>query len=270
MLRPRSAPRGPKRRRRGSSSISAWLVGGLAVALILCTVGGYAYMRMNQPSYDAATMCPMSGPRAVQALLIDRSDPISPLQTQRLEQILHKLIDNGPVDGRIDLYILTANGLQSEHPVVSLCRPPSNGSYLTQNPAHIHADYVARFADPIRRALAHLTVPSEAPNSPIMESIKAVCIAAFGGLPSGTQTGLTVVSDMIQNSPVLDQYRPYSNDFFHAAGMAEVTADCHQAKVDILYLLRPQDSRIQTREHELFWEQFFDRMNAVVERIEPI
>jgi hypothetical protein len=270
MLRPRSAPHGPRRRRRGGSSAAAVLVGGLAVLLILGAVGGYAYMRLNQPTYDVATMCPTSGPSEVQALLIDRSDPISPLQTQRLEQILHQLIDDGPVNERIDLYILTANGLQSEKPVVSLCRPPSGGNYLTQNPAHIHAVYVARFVDPIQHALAALTEPSEMPDSPIMESIKAVCIAAFGGLSSGTPTGLTVVSDMIQNSPVLDQYHPYNDSFFHTAGMSDVTADCHQAKVDILYLLRPRDARIQTRDHELFWEQFFDHMNAVVERIEPI
>lgn len=270
MLRPRSAPRGPRRRRRGSSSVAAVLVGGLAVLLILGAVGGYAYMRINQPTYDEATMCPTAGPSEVQALLIDRSDPISPLQAQRLEQILHRIVDDGPVNERIDLYILTANGLQSEKPVVSLCRPPSAGSYLTQNPAHIHAAYVARFVEPIQQALAGLTVPSETPDSPIMESIKAVCVAAFGGLAHGTPASLTVVSDMIQNSPVLDQYRPYSDGFFHTAGMTGVTADCHAAKVQILYLLRPRDARVQTREHEVFWEQFFDRMNAVVERIEPI
>jgi len=272
MARTRNAPRGPRQRRDGGgSTISAWLVGGLAILLISAILGGYTYLRLTKTAYDTATMCPIAGPAAVHAMLIDRSDPISPLQTQRLQQILRAIIDGAVVNERIDLYILSQDGLQSETPVVSLCRPPSEGNILVQNPEHIHAAYLARFVAPIEQSLTGLTQASELPNSPIMESIKAVCVAAFGGLRDGTPAYLTVVSDMIQNSPALNQYRPYDfATFARGPGMAQVTADCHRAQVDILYLLRPRDAARQTRAHELFWEQFFNRMNAVLQRVEPI
>jgi hypothetical protein len=247
------------------------LVGGLAVVLVLAILGGYAYVRFTRVSYDAVTMCPVAGPSAVHAVLIDRSDPISPLQTQRLQQILQGVIDGAVVNERVDLYILSPDGLQRATPVVSLCRPPSEGNFLVENPERIHAAYVARFVTPIEQALTALTQPSEMPNSPIMESIKAVCVAAFGTLRSGTPARLTIVSDMIQNSPALNQYRPYDfATFARGPGMAQVAGDCHGAQVDILYLLRPRDAVRQTRAHELFWEQFFNRMNAVLQRIEPI
>jgi len=142
MARSRPALRGPRQRRGGGSGVGAWLVGGLAVVLVLAILGGYAYLRFTRVSYDAATMCPMAGPSAVHAVLIDRSDPISALQTQRLQQILQGIIDGAVVNERVDLYILSPDGLQRATPVVSLCRPPSEGNFLVENPEHIHAAYV--------------------------------------------------------------------------------------------------------------------------------
>ena len=76
---------------------------------------------------------------------------------------------------------------------------------------------------------------------------------------------------MIENSKSLNQYKPYDADsFLRGQRVASVLADCRAAKVDLLYLLRPRDARIQTRGHQLFWEKFLNRMNASLISVEPI
>jgi hypothetical protein len=76
---------------------------------------------------------------------------------------------------------------------------------------------------------------------------------------------------MIQFSPLLDQYRQRDYEkFASSAASKEVLADCHHARVDVLYLVRSRDVRVQDRRHQLFWERFFDHENAVLMSMETI
>jgi hypothetical protein len=220
---------------------------------------------------DASNGCPIAGPVGVHAVLLDRSDPISPLQVQRLRQVINQAVNEAEIGERIDLYVLTADGTQAMAPRFSLCRPKSEGSMWTETHTHIHDRYVTRFQQPLEQALSELTQPSSSDNSPIMESIKAVCVAAFGSLRSGIPTKLTIASDMIQYSKLLDHYKQRDFELFsHTSAYSEVVTDCHAARVDILYLVRPRDVHVQDRKHELFWEKFFNHENAALMRIEAI
>ena len=141
----------------------------------------------------------------------------------------------------------------------------------TENPKRIHDLYVAKFRQPLDEALRLLMTPSPSQNSPIMESIKAVCVASFGGIPRDTPARLTIASDMIQYSKILDHYKQRDFDVFaKTPAYNEVLADCHRAGVDVLYFTRPRDSRVQDRRHQLFWEKFFDRDNSSLNRMETI
>jgi hypothetical protein len=234
-------------------------------------VGAIAWLQFDSIPLDVGTSCPVSGPAGVHAILLDRSDPITPLQAQRLSQVVDRVVEAAEVGDRIDLYVLTADGTQALTPRLSLCRPKSDASMWTANPKRIHERYITRFRKPLDDALKALMEPSPAKTSPIMESVKAVCVAAFGALPRGTPARLTIASDMIQYSGVLDHYRQRDFDAFaKTAGYNEVLADCHRASVDVLYLVRPRDVRIQDRKHQLFWEKFFDRENASLKRMESI
>ncbi|MCL6607965.1 MAG: hypothetical protein K6T74_07710 [Geminicoccaceae bacterium] len=110
--------------------------------------------------------------------------------------------------------------------------------------------------------------------SPIMESIKAVCIDAFGGVPQGVPLRLVVVSDFLQHSSIADHYR--ERDFealFKDARLVTVLVDCKGAEVEMLYLLRPgKDGRpiLQNRAHQRFWDLYFQRLNARPKRLEAV
>ncbi len=240
--------------------------------LIVATTGGFLiWSKMTHVELNGSTFCPLTGPTAVHAILLDRTDPITPLQAQRLGQIVDKVVDEAEIGERIDFYVLTPDSAAALTPALSLCRPKSDGNVWNENPKRIHDRYVARFRQPVDDALKLLMTPTTSQNSPIMESIKAVCVAAFGSLPRDTPTRLTVASDMIQYSRLLDHYKQKDFDLFSkTAGYNEVLTDCHRAAVDILYFTRPRDARIQDRKHQLFWEKFFDHENASLNRMETI
>ena len=202
----------------------------VSLAVVALMVGGYAMVRSNHVQVDAATLCPVTGPAAVHAVLLDRSDPITPLQAQRLRQVLNKAVDGAAIGERIDLYVLAGDGTQALSPVVSLCRPRSEGNALYENNARMATTYRDRFRKPLDDALAAMMQPASSKTSPIMESVKAVCVAAFGGLPKEAPASLTVASDMIQYSPLLDNYRNKDfDDFALTPGFREVLSDCHRA-----------------------------------------
>lgn len=265
-----------RRRRPGATrwaASNALPIAAAVIAIIALSgfVGWMAWQRMTTVPHDKQSGCPTDGPSAVHAIIVDRSDPLTPVQLQRLMQIVEGIAKGALVDERVDLYVLTAGGGAVAIPEVSLCRPRSEGNQMTENPARLRRAFEIRYLDVIRRALVNIETPQEATNSPIMDSIKAVCIGAFGALPPVSQVRLTIVSDMIENSMSLNQYKPYDTDtFLRSPKISSVLANCHSAKVDLLYLLRPRDSRIQTRGHQLFWEKFLNRMNASLISVEPI
>jgi hypothetical protein len=255
---------------RGGGRGKTWAVGLFTAALVAGGAGLIGWTKINAVQLDPANSCPLSGPVTVHAVLLDQSDPISPLQVQRLRQLVNRLVEEAEVGERIDLYVLAANAVQAMTPRLSLCRPKSEGNILYENPEHIRKGYVARFQQPLDDALTQLTQLSSSNVSPIMESIKAVCIAAFGSLPPGVPTKLTIASDMIQYSSLLDHYKQRDFEAFsHTPPYNEVVTDCHRARVNVLYLIRPRDARIQDRKHELFWEKFFDHIDATLVRMEP-
>jgi hypothetical protein len=259
-----------QRRGGGEGNFFAWILLVASVSIV-AGVGGWNYWQRSKPPPNPETMCPATGPTAVHAVLLDRSDVITPLQAQRIRQVFERIMDNADVGERIDLYVLAADEKQALAPKVSMCRPPSDGSMLSENPARIRERYINKFKKPLEDALTPMMAPATSPSSPIMESVKAVCVAAFGTLPQGTPAQMTIASDMIQFSPLLDHYRQRDFDKFASTpAYKEVLADCHHAKVDVLYLVRPRDTHVQDRRHQLFWEQFFDRENAVLMSMETI
>ena len=271
MRRPQRGPRGYGPKPARSPRVGIWVLGVLTVMLAGGVIGYLGWSQHTRVEVDASTLCPSSGPTAVHAILLDQSDPITPIQAQRLGQTVEKVVEEAAVGDRIDLYVLTRDSAQALTPKLSLCRPQSEGSVWTENPKRIHDRYIARFRQPLDGALKLLMTPSPSQNSPIMESVKAVCVAAFGSLPRDVSAKLTVASDMIQFSRLLDHYKQRDFDtFLKTPGWNEVAADCHRAAVNVLYFTRPRDSRVQDRRHQLFWERFFDRENASLNRMETI
>lgn len=262
-------PPSSRSRYRQQGSLKFILVLGAGVAVIASLLAARVLLTPGQ--FDATTLCPQKGVQAVHAVLVDRSDPLSPLQAAQVRQHLLAIVAGAQPGERIDLYVADADGRSPPAPVFSMCSPGREANPIYQNPARIRQRYEEAFRQPIEQAIAALLSPATADTSPIMESIKTVCVGSFGPLPPGTPARLTIVSDMLQNSPLMNHHRDRDFARFLAGPrLASVLTDCRSARVHILYVLQPRYRTYQTRQHQIFWENLLDRMNARVIAIDLI
>jgi hypothetical protein len=270
---------GPSRTRRGGrrsdrSNLWAGLALAAAVALVGLYFGASFWAREQRVEIDEASLCPKSGPTAVTAVLVDRSDPLSPQQAQRVRQVLERIVEEASVGGRVALYVAEADAFAALSPVLALCNPGSEANPLYQNPKKIRARYEDGFKARFEAVRGALLEPARRQSSPVMESIKAVCIDAFGKAPAGVPLRLVVVSDLLQHSPITSHYRERNFEaVFKDGRLAGVLVDCKGAEVDILYVLRlGKDGRptVQTRDHQRFWDLYFQRLNARPKSLEAV
>ena len=253
------------------------LLGLLGTLLLLLFIGAAWWVRQSQVPLDPATHCPVSGPKRVHAVLIDQSDPITPQQGQRIRQELVRVRDKAAGE-RVDVYVAEGDTINVLRPVFSLCSPGQgkDANELYQNPEQIQREFEERFASTLTRTIDDLLKAQTRPNSPIAESIRAVAITSFGAVEQGKiPLKLTIISDMIQHS---DAYSHFKN----SAGFSELgksptwrslQSNLKGADVEVFYLLRPSARRaggqpIQTRAHQLFWEQAIDASNGRLTSLE--
>lgn len=252
---------------------------GVGLASIVLLAGGAWWLKRSTPSIDADTNCPTSGPHAVHALMFDRSDPISGQQAQRIKFTVDELKRSAEFGYRFDIYTFEGDVKNVLEPILKICSPgkPEDANELYQNPVIVRRRYEEQFSSVLDRTIVDLLRESTRQNSPIIESLRAAALTSFGPFTEGqTRLRLTLVSDMVQNSPQYSQFRSDSNfqQLARTQGWAVLRPNLKQAEVDILYLLRASAKRggtpIQTRGHQVFWEQLIQSANGVVNKIEPI
>lgn len=269
---------GPRRlsRRRGPDRATLLGIAALAAAVLLVGLlfGAKHWAESRRVAIDPATLCPTAGPTSVTVVLVDRSDPLGPQQSQRVGQLLDRLVAETPVGGRLALYLAEADEFRSLPPVIALCNPGAEANPLYQNPKKMRARYEEQFAGRLAAVRAALLTPARRQSSPIMESIKAVCIDASGAAPPDVPLRLVVVSDFLQHSPITSHYRERNFErFLEAPGLAGVLVDCKGAEVEMLYLLRLGKNgtpALQSRAHQRFWDLYFQKMNARPKSLEAV
>ena len=251
---------------------------GLVVGLIVLLLGGIGgatwWARTNRVAIDPDTLCPEQGPSAIHAILIDRSDPLTPMQQARVLQRIDEIVESAPVGGRVAIYLAESDGVEALPPALALCNPGRDANPLYQNPRRLRERYEQTFRDRIDALLARLMLPNPRQTSPIMESLKALCIDAMKPVPRGIPLQLSIVSDMIQHSPIASHYR--NRDYralLRSPRLQTLAVDCKGADVDILYLLRPTPQGrpgVQNRAHQEFWDQYLQHLNLRPVRMEPV
>lgn len=267
----------PSHKQSGSESSPKWKIVGL-VFLTLVVISGagtlYWWSESTKIPIDDASLCPKTGPTAIHAILVDRSDPITPLQQSRVRQVIDKAIADAPVGGRVAFYVSETDGVESLAPLIALCNPGREANLIYSNPKRIKERFDKDFNLKIDAVRQRLLIGLTRDNSPIMESLKAVCIDAFGNAPPGVPLKLLIVSDMIQHSALVSHYKDRQYDsFLNSPRIGSVVANCRGSDIDILYLLRP-DKRgttpIQTRGHQRFWDLYLQKSNGKPHSMEPI
>jgi len=264
-------------RDRGDKAIGV-LLGIAGIVLIAALAGGAWWLRKAKEPLDADN-CPRSGPRAVHVIMIDRSDPMTGQQAQAVRQRVEKLKSDANFGTRFDVYTFEGDSKNEMRPILRVCAPgrPEEANELIENPEFVRRRYEERFSQILDRSVAELLKLSTLPNSPIIESLRAAAITSFGPLTAGQiPLHVTLVSDMVQNTARISHFRSEPNflQLEKSPVWTSLQPDFKGADVEILYVIRPEAKRgsavIQSRGHQLFWEQLIAASDGRLISILPL
>jgi hypothetical protein len=243
----------------------------LGFILIAGLAGGGYWLSQKRVKLDAVTGCPVTGPTAIHAILIDRSDPISPQQAQQVRLVIDGYVSRAKIGERFDLYVASGDTVNVLTPVASVCSPGrgDQANELYENPQMIQRQFEDKFVGVMKENLSRLLETATADSSPILESIKAAAVSSFGSVePGQIPLQMTIVSDLVQHSQGNSHFRGETNfdDLSKRSAWRSLQANLKGASVNVLYLLRPVSVRsgqpIQNRGHQVFWEKALSASGA--------
>ncbi|SRR6266404_2007006 len=256
-----------KKKKKDWDKATGILLGLIGLLLIAGLAGAWYWVNNKQVKLDAATNCPLSGPTAVHAILIDRSDPLLPVQALQARQTVDRYVRSAKIGERFDLYVADGDAGKVLSAVSSVCNPGrgDQANELYQNPQMIQRQFEEKFLKPLGANLDELLSVATSNTSPILESIRAAAVSSFGAIELGAiPLRLTIISDLVQNTPLYSNFRSEPNfaDLAKRPEWRALQANLKGAKVDVMYLLRADAKRnglpIQNMGHQRFWFSVFE------------
>lgn len=237
------------------------------IAMLGSLVGALLWVKKTKVILDEVTNCPLAGPRAVHVVIVDRTDPITPLQGQRIHQKMKELRESAPLGKRFDIYTVEGDSKNVLVPILTICSPnrPEDANEFYENPDIIRQRYEQGFVAVLDKTIDELLRESTRDTSPIIESMKAATISSFGPFEQRKMPlRLTMISDMVQHTTGQAGHSHFRNEpnftqLARSTAWRSLQPNLFGAEVNILYLLRPDAKRagrpIQNRGHQEFWEQ---------------
>lgn len=180
--------------RREAWAIAASLLACLALAGFLA-----APRLLAEAPRDPKTLCRKSGRLGHTLILIDKSDPWSPVQAARLKRLVKQIGEDLPAERQLSIYVFNDVFEPNFPPLLSLCNPGRKVSDWIGNPRRDYRRWREQFGRPLDEALAALAQPGRGAHSPIVEAVADVT-SRPENRPDAYGLSLVLVSDMIQNS----------------------------------------------------------------------
>ena len=248
----------------------------LGIAMIASLAAGTYWVRSTRTAVDGATFCPQSGPRAVHVILVDRSDPVTGQQAQRIRQVIQQIKTSAEVGTRFDVYSFEGDSINELPPRFTICVPPREANEWIENPARIRKRYEDGYSKAVDAVVDDLLTASTLPSSPIIESFRAAAQTSFGAF-EGAQIPfrVTLVSDMVQHTNAVSHLRaePNFQQLSHQQVWASLRPHLKGAETNILYVLRNSAMRknesVQNRGHQAFWNELIADAGGRLVSIEP-
>lgn len=260
-----------RRKTRGSTGL---IIGSLSlIALSLGIIGAFAFLKMQASgniALDKGTLCPVTGPTSVTAVLFDTTDPITPTTQRDLKNQFQKIIAALPVGDLLEIYNMTDHPgeLQS---VFSGCNP-GDGSTIsewTSNPRLARKRWEEAFDKPLRTLEERIGNNQQLSQSPIMADIQKVKIQLFDkpGI-AAVRKSLIIASDMIEHTAAYSQYKSGIDYHEYEASSAkrEYRTDLDGVGVTILYFER-RSSKFNPKDHIAFWDSWVSGNRGEILRV---
>lgn len=243
---------------------------GLIAFVLICILSIftlYFFLKKTSITIDPNTFCPVNGATSITAILIDETDPLSPIQQASLKKELLKIKNQIPTHGKIEVYLIGNTQEQVLSPILSFCNPGkgTDANKFYQNPKLIKKKWNENFNKPIDKVLSSLSNSKIQDQSPIMESIQSIAITAFKNIGSkNAQYRLIIASDMLQYTPEFNLYNnnPNNKTFLNNNFLKKMHSDLRGVQIDILLLRRTSNKNIQGHLLIKFWETFFEKQGT--------
>jgi hypothetical protein len=193
-----------------------YAMGGVLILVILIA---FAYKKMS-----SLPDC-QDDPAAKIVIVIDQTDPVTPLQRNEINKRALTFLNNSrvkspllygaaeikqqdaPVNSLVTIFNITSD-YKNLKPALVICRPArkSDVNAITDDPKSKERDYTNLFLIPVSEKLTMTGVPDKA--SPILETLAAISRTNyFSPLGSGKQkTKVLIFSDLVQFSDSLNMY----------------------------------------------------------------
>ncbi len=257
--------RGLKRkaaRRRGR--MPDWVSYGMIAGAVIIAIGFFFFQSRLKGDELDARLCPKTaGPSSGLAILLDLSDPLEPVQQQRVRGFLEKRI---AVAGQSTLIAVGAvlAGAGGENYSFARCKPMEgeDASEYYQNPRKVEERYQNEFRKPFESKLLSLMSSPVADQSPIMESLQKLLVSTPGFVDASYPRHVIIVSDLIQNSEAFSFYRGDTwSSFIESPDARRLAGRLRAVKVEICRVPRP-GARVDMSRVDEFWIRYFDRAGA--------
>lgn len=248
-------------------------IGILVIVVSIVLLGGFFAKSTEEPKLALKDdLCPTDRThiQGYVSIILDLSEPLT---GGNAEQLTTQVID---ISKKLPRYtkIVVFDAIEaatSNQFILARCTPRSprecsGADELTASCGAVAKNYKKNFEDPIaERITEFLTIQQVRKSSPIIEAIKSV--SDLTEFKEAKSKNLYVFSDMLQN---MREYSHYSdnlpNDEYDILKQwpyyEHLKPDLLGAEVDIFYILRKKNSRMQTANHKKFWKDFFSASNV--------
>lgn len=202
---------------------------------------GYYYLTTERPpELDRTSLCPVDGPRAVTAVLVDATDDLPDASKRQVTAIVSDAAVSLAPHEMLDIRVIDVSGSRS---VFTRCNPGDGAglSEWTANPALARRRWEEGFRRPTELAIAASMASARAKTSPIMKAIQDTALERFTSSQSDIASRkLIIISDMLENDP---DYSHYSGDlsfqrYRKSVAYRKYSTDLNDAEVSIRMVQR--------------------------------
>lgn len=248
--------------------------GTVSLALFFAVIAGAGYYTMSRPKgLNQDSLCPADGPLGHYVLLVDKTDPLNFTQKQAFSVILKELIEKRVPEGYLlSVFALGEDFKENATPLVELCNPGdgTGKSEFDASPRRLQVQYQSKFAEPLLHVSEMLVATESAKWSPIFEMLQLVGINGYRKHGVKGERRLIIMSDMLQNTPLLSMYKgsvdysAFSASDYGKKAQPELT----DVSVELHYLMN--SPQLQTKRNVKFWEDYFAKAGARIVAVRPL
>lgn len=249
----------------------------IVIALIILIMIGkmYATVTSERDLINKENFC-SSELKESTVILIDHSDKLNAVQKASLQARLWDIAESMPKNSS-QIRIFSVDKVKENLlvPELEICNPGSEKeiSQLTENKKIVRKQYEEKFKQHLDEILNNILNQESVSQSPIIEAVQSVSVTSFiGEKNKPVKKKLILVSDLLQHTTDFSVYNGVMDfeSYKQTEHWRSTKSDLSDVEVEIFFLHRSEDAKLQTTKLRDFWIQFFESQGAKVTRFLPI